>query len=263
MLKLIATDMDGTFLRDDMSYDEARFALIYQQLQSKGIRFVIASGNQYFQLKSFFKNYPELIYVAENGAYIRDNEHVYAEHHFAPATLQTILTKLATIPDLKILLSGVHSAYAPTTIDADHLALTRQYYPELMLVDDLNAVDDDIIKVSISCPPDQTDAIVEQLRQTLDGLAEPTSSGHGDIDVIQLGRNKAAGLSELGKELGVQLSEMAAFGDGGNDLEMLREVGLGVAMANASAAVTAVADQTTTTNQEQGVLATIEDLLKA
>ncbi len=33
MIKLMATDMDGTFLRDDMTYDEARFALLYQQLQ--------------------------------------------------------------------------------------------------------------------------------------------------------------------------------------------------------------------------------------
>ena len=67
MIKLMATDMDGSFLRDDMTYDEAQFALLYQQLQLRGVRFVIASGNQYFQLKSFFKDYPEMIYLAEMG----------------------------------------------------------------------------------------------------------------------------------------------------------------------------------------------------
>lgn len=84
MIKLMATDMDGSFLRDDMTYDEAQFALLYQQLQLRGVRFVIASGNQYFQLKSFFKDYPEMIYLAENGAYIRDADHVYALNAFQP-----------------------------------------------------------------------------------------------------------------------------------------------------------------------------------
>ena len=65
MIKLMATDMDGSFLRDDMTYDEAQFALLYQQLQLRGVRFVIASGNQYFQLKSFFKDYPE--FFVANG----------------------------------------------------------------------------------------------------------------------------------------------------------------------------------------------------
>ena len=54
---------------------------------------------------------------------------------------------------------------------------------------------------------------------------------------------------------------MCAFGDGGNNLEMLREVGLGVAMANATPAVLAVADTTTKSNQEQGVLQFMHHLL--
>ena len=47
MIKLIAVDMDGTFLRDDKSYDEEKFSGIYQKLEKKDIKFNIASGNQY------------------------------------------------------------------------------------------------------------------------------------------------------------------------------------------------------------------------
>jgi hydroxymethylpyrimidine pyrophosphatase-like HAD family hydrolase len=100
-----------------------------------------------------------------------------------------------------------------------------------------------------------------QLRRRLAGLAEPTSSGHGDIDLIQPGMNKAAGLRELGQILDIGLEEMCAFGDGGNDLEMLREAGLGVAMQNAQPAVAAVADTQTVNNQAQGVLVYLEKLL--
>lgn len=261
MLKLIATDMDGTFLRDDMTYNEARFAQLHQQLQLKGIRFVIASGNQYFQLRSFFKDYPEMIYVAENGAYIRDHQRVYVQHAFEPAKVTAILTKIKTIPNLKLLVCGAKSAYTLTTTDPQHVATMRHYYHHLEVVDSFVNLDDAILKFAISCSPEQTATIVEQLRTALVGLAEPTSSGHGDIDIIQPGINKAAGLRELGEQLGITLAEMAAFGDGGNDLEMLSEVGLGIAMANAQPAVSAVADQTTGSNQEQGVLQALAHLL--
>ena len=125
MIKLMATDMDGSFLRDDMTYDEAQFALLYQQLQLRGVRFVIASGNQYFQLKSFFKDYPEMIYLAENGAYIRDADHVYALNAFQPDAIQTILNKIQTIPDLKLLVCGAKSAYTLTTTNPEHVAQMR------------------------------------------------------------------------------------------------------------------------------------------
>lgn len=113
----------------------------------------------------------------------------------------------------------------------------------------------------MTCPPSETESLVNLLKSELSGIAEPTSSGHGDIDIIQPGRNKAAGLAELGKELNISLNEMCAFGDGGNDLEMLREVGLGVAMENAQDRVKKVSDKQTSDNQNQGVLNFISEFI--
>ncbi|WP_125606700.1 Cof-type HAD-IIB family hydrolase [Lapidilactobacillus bayanensis] len=248
MIKLFATDMDGTFLRDDKSYDQEKFAQLHEQMLAKNIRWVVASGNQYYQLKSFFADYPNTIYVAENGAYIRDLDQIYALHAYTSEQVTAILAKLALIPQLKILVCGQKSAYALNTTDPDFITLSRQYYYRLTLVDCFAEIDDQIIKFALSCPDDQTETIVARLREDLQGLAEPTSSGRGDIDVIQVGVHKAAGLSELGTHLGIDLSEMCAFGDGGNDLEMVREVGTGVAMANAQADVKAVADVLTGDN---------------
>ncbi|GEO77753.1 Cof-type HAD-IIB family hydrolase [Companilactobacillus mindensis] len=261
MIKLIATDMDGTFLRDDMTYDEAKFDKLYQKLQSQQIQFVVASGNQYFQLKSFFKKYPDIIYISENGALIRQRDNTLSKHSFTKETVQTVLEKLQAISNLKLLVCGEKSAYTLTTTDPKHVKKMRNYYHHLDVIENFDQIDDDVLKFAITCPDEQTDEIVETLKTALKGLAEPTSSGHGDIDVIQLGMNKAAGLKELGKILDIDLSEMMAFGDGGNDLEMLREVGWGVAMENAQPKVTAVADQTTADNQNQGVLQKIEEFL--
>ncbi len=47
-IKLIAVDMDGTFLSDQKTYNRERFMAQYQQMKAQGIRFVVASGNQYY-----------------------------------------------------------------------------------------------------------------------------------------------------------------------------------------------------------------------
>ena len=70
-MKLLATDMDGTFLRDDKSYND-EFNDLYKQMLKQGIQFVIASGNQYEALACKFdeeiKN--DLYYLCENGTKI-------------------------------------------------------------------------------------------------------------------------------------------------------------------------------------------------
>ena len=57
-IKLIAVDMDGTFLSEAGNYDRERFKKQYIKMKEKDIKFVVASGNQYYQLHSFFQNSP-------------------------------------------------------------------------------------------------------------------------------------------------------------------------------------------------------------
>ena len=83
MIKLISVDMDGTFLNSKSKYNEVRFKKIHDLLNKKGIHFVVASCNQYYQLKDFFTNYNDIDYVAENGALIRNSEKVYAVHSYS------------------------------------------------------------------------------------------------------------------------------------------------------------------------------------
>ncbi|MGZ7222855.1 HAD hydrolase family protein, partial [Streptococcus pyogenes] len=73
-IKVLATDMDGTFLTSNMDYDRERFERLFEIMQDQGIRFVVISGNQYYQIKSFFPDLQDMItIVGENGAYIVEN----------------------------------------------------------------------------------------------------------------------------------------------------------------------------------------------
>nr|WP_243682083.1 HAD hydrolase family protein [Lacticaseibacillus manihotivorans] len=204
-----------------------------------------------------------MIYISENGAYIRDAHQIYQKAVFTQAQLTQMLNVLQDFPTCKVLLSGVNSAYVLADNDQAFIDDRHFYYDQLATVTSFDEVDDEILKIGITCPDDETDQIVEALREPLKSVAEPTSSGHGDIDLIHPGIHKAAALASLGNWLKVDFEEMAAFDDGGNDIEMLKTVGLGVAMQNATPAVKAAADdQTTEDNERQGVLGYLENLLK-
>lgn len=67
-IKLIAVDMDGTFLSDQKTYNRERFMAQYRQMKEQGIRFVVASGNQYYQLISFFPELASEIHLSPKTA---------------------------------------------------------------------------------------------------------------------------------------------------------------------------------------------------
>lgn len=252
--KLVAVDMDGTFLNDKMDYDRALFGVIHEQMMAQGIRFVVASGNQYYQLRSFFEGYPDIVYVSENGALIRDDEQIYFDSVFSDTVVHQIIDVLRSYPAVKWAACGVKAAYVLKSAGDDYIAELRKYYYRLEVIDDPGEIDDEIVKFASSCPAAETAAYVAEYRRRLAGLAVPTSSGHGDIDIIQPGMHKARGLEELGTVLGVPAAAMTTFGNGGNDIEMLQYAGDGVAVANADDAVVAVADHVTLSNNDQGVL---------
>ena len=88
-----------------------------------------------------------------------------------------------------------------------------------------------------------------------------TSSVKNNIELNSAAANKGGALAALCRHLGVAPEETVAFGDGTNDLSMLRAAGLGVAMGNAAPEVKAVADLVTEDNEHAGVARVINEIL--
>lgn len=80
-----------------------------------------------------------------------------------------------------------------------------------------------------------------------------TRSSPYSADLISLGQSKVKGIERLGNMFGFDLSQVLAFGDSDNDIEMLTEVGLGIAMGNASDLVKEKSDYTTASNNNDGI----------
>jgi HAD superfamily hydrolase (TIGR01484 family) len=87
---------------------------------------------------------------------------------------------------------------------------------------------------------------------------EVTNSHPSNIELNPKGVHKASGLRQVCELLGIDMSQVIAMGDSLNDATMIREAGLGVAMGNAQEAVKSLADVVTGTNEEHGVAQIIE-----
>ena len=134
---------------------------------------------------------------------------------------------------------------------------------ELHREEDLDAIDDEILKLCLLVPEAETDRWFDGLRRRLPAGMTPTGGGNGCIDLIATGLHKAAGIRLLLDEYGVRPEECIAFGDSGNDLEMLAFVGESYAVANARPEVLAAAKHRAPANSEYGVLQVLEQLFPA
>lgn len=85
-----------------------------------------------------------------------------------------------------------------------------------------------------------------------------TCSLSNNLEINHCTCNKGDALLNLGRILGIPLNEIMACGDGNNDLEMVREAGVGIAMENGEESVKEAADYITATNDEEGVARAIE-----
>ncbi|PLL54982.1 HAD family hydrolase [Klebsiella michiganensis] len=262
-IKLIAVDMDGTFLSDAKTYNRQRFLAQYARMREQGIRFVVASGNQYYQLISFFPEVAhEIAFVAENGGWVVSaGEDVFncrmPKEHF-----NTVIDHLLTLTNIEIIACGKRSAYTLNRYNDALKAVAAKYYHRLELVDDFNHIaDDEILKFGLNVPDQLIPQIQPKLHAALGDMVTAVATGYGSIDLIIPGVHKANGLRILQERWGIKNHEVVAFGDSGNDIEMLQHAGFGFAMANAAAPVKAVTGYRAPHNNEEGVLHIIDKVL--
>ncbi len=262
-IRLVAVDVDGTFVRSDYTYDVPRFQRIFARMKEINCRFVVASGNQYYQLRDLFPEcHEEMSFVAENGAFVKDRRELIFAASMSKETVDSVIDVCMEYPEIQNVLCGVESAYCERgTVSQAFFDLTSIYYHRLQWVDDLKEVKDQILKFAPTVPEEKTYKYYDMFRERLCGKVEPTTSGHGSIDLIVPGCHKASGLKRLTERWGIRPEQCAAFGDGGNDIEMLRFCGQSYAMSNAPQNVKDTAKYICLSNEEDGVLVALETLM--
>lgn len=260
-IKMIVTDLDGTFYHKDLTYDRNRFLKLYKKMLENNIKFVVASGNQYYQLISFFDHPEDLTFVAENGAYIVCEGKELSSEKIKKDICHKIIEILNQNSNIPIqIMCGKKSAYVTHDMSEKDFNIFIKYFPVIQRVNHFNDVDDQILKFSLMTDENRVNEVAEELNSVIDDSLTVVTAGNGCIDLIITGAHKGNAIAQLMDKWDINRNEIMAFGDARNDLEMLELAGYGFVMANGTDEMKNTIQRVTSlSNEEDGELAIIEE----
>ncbi|HHT7825905.1 TPA: Cof-type HAD-IIB family hydrolase [Streptococcus suis] len=270
-VRLIATDMDGTFLDGQGSFDRERFSKVLEKLEEKNIPFVIASGNGIARLLQLFKGFEErLIFVADNGAHVYQagktvirrsiqQEETKAILEFFQGRWAEVCLMLSTEKNI-YMQAGAGVPFAGTDLPIEPAQMAA-FQSRVSYLDDLSVypISEQIYKIGLWVPEARVDKVTEEFNQVFQGQLVAVTSGYGSVDILPQGIHKAWGLKQVLTCLDIEPEQAMAFGDSDNDIEMLNYVGYSYAMENATDKVKAVAKYMAPSHLEAGVLQVLEE----
>ena len=260
MIKLIATDMDGTFLDSQKQFDWL-FLNTYERLKRHGIRFVIASGNQYQRLyQRFLPMSHDFVFISENGSYIVDGEKELYANVIEKSTLKILNQILAPYTSIYMVYSGKKGAYLKN-ISASFDAVVNMHYCAIKHIETVDEIDDEIFKVAVYDPEEKIERFFDEIRNQLPSDLKVVTSGNMWMDIQNKNINKGIAIQFLQDKWKINRQECMAFGDQMNDYEMLQVVGHAYAMDNAVEPIKDIAQYCCLDNDQQGVIKTIEQYL--
>ncbi|MCS4488331.1 HAD family hydrolase [Streptococcus sciuri] len=264
MIKLIATDMDGTFLDANGTYDKKRLNTVLKGFKKRGIVFVAASGRSLLSLESLFADFRDQMgFVAENGSALVVGGELTFEKHLTKEQYLEIIQLLLASPYMnghEYLLSGKNGAYVHQDASSDYVNFISNYYKNIQRVDSFEAIDDVIFKLTANFTEE---TVLEGEKWVTERLsyANAVTTGFQSVDIILDAVTKRTGLEALCTQLGIKRDEVLAFGDNLNDYEMLEFSGTAIATGNARDEIKAISQEVIDSCEKESVMAYMEGIL--
>lgn len=258
MYKLIAVDMDETLLTQDKKITSNTLSVL-NEARSKGIKIVLATGRPFEGIIKYIKQlgtYDDNNYsIVYNGAKIVNN--------FSRNTIAEQFMNGENLHEIYDLSKKFNTSLISYTISDGCITPEITEYSMLEArINGINIKEMDLHKVKDNEPVIK--AILTAKSQVLDSACENMPKYIYDkycivrsdphfLEFLKKNTNKGTGLELLAKKLGIKREEVMSFGDAGNDTNMVRYAGMGVAMGNAFDEVKKAANFVTLTNNEDGV----------
>ena len=252
MIKAVFFDIDGTLLSfDTHKIPQSTYSAI-EKLREKGIKIYVASGRPKFLLDSI-KDIEFDGYITLNGSYVFENKEVYINNSLSNPELKKI-SKWNEEYDYPFVFMSSNGWFASKIDDSvieicNHLEVNL---PEVKSIE--NAYDMEIYQLMGYFPADLDNYLQENV------FTECSLTRWHPLfcDIVHKDNDKREGILKILEVNNIDISESMAFGDGGNDISMLKVVGLGVAMGNANDSVKSVADYITESVDDDGILKALE-----
>lgn len=286
MIKLVACDLDGTLFNSNMTISEENAAAI-KLAQENGIEFLVATGRSPQQSRKNMREYGlKTGFININGALVYDaNEQLQVKHqlpnekaklvahillknqlYFELVTADKIYSNdiskrvVNLARSLMSLNPGVTFKKAVATAAGSNAMLS------MTLVEDFDQLLADpkteIMKI-ISFDAHGPAAFSSAKKEIMSlGDVAVTSSAAANIEINDIEAQKGPALLDYARKKGFKKEEVAAIGDNLNDASMIRDAGVGVAMANAVPAIKKLAQVKTKSNDDNGVAYILKKFIK-
>ncbi|HFV0208552.1 TPA: HAD-IIB family hydrolase [Streptococcus agalactiae] len=267
-IKAVFFDIDGTLLNDRKNVQKSTIKAI-RNLKDQGILVGLATGRGPSFVQPFLENLGLDFAVTYNGQYIYSRSEIIYTNQLSKTTVYRLIRyagarrreiSLGTASGLlgsgiiglgtsrlgQIVSSLVPRKWAKA-IERSFKHFIRRIKPQnidsLMII-----LREPIYQVVLVATEGESERIQKQFPRV-----KLTRSSPYSMDVISEEQSKVKGIERVGQRYGFDLSEVIAFGDSDNDIEMLSQVGIGVAMGNASQQVKENARYTTADNNDDGI----------
>ena len=245
MIKLVASDLDGTLLlHKAQSLPEEIFSLI-RQLEELGNMIVAASGRLYPNMTKLFAPVAsEISFISENGALAVEKGQVLYQDRFDKELANEILTAIIEKKDAEFTCSAKDYHYLMPKTESFRHYMVDLVKNECRIINSLDEITEPIMKLAVYESAGLTDEYVRYWTGQFGQRCTVVTSCNDWVDFIPFTTNKARGLAEYQKILNIKPEECITFGDEYNDIEMLKSVKYSFAMEHAKDGVKAAASYT-------------------
>ncbi|WP_179394764.1 Cof-type HAD-IIB family hydrolase [Lacticaseibacillus absianus] len=277
MIKIIASDMDGTLLNDKMQVSAGNAAAI-KAAKAAGIEFMVATGRNISEAKPLLAEHDlNPAFIALNGARVYDESGVLKvdvplDRDILPMIIETLasrhiyfelVTDKGVVSDNKVArIQNVADLLVNLNPDTTYkiavaLAAARLELMNITYVDDYGPI--------LADPATEVMKIIAFAAQGQDVLGDPqreleatgrlvvTSSSRTNIEINHINAQKGIALKAYAAQKGITMDEVMTVGDNLNDASMIAMAKYGVAMGNAIPQIKQMAWMTTAINTEDGV----------
>lgn len=270
--KMIGLDLDGTLLKDDKSIDTKTKEYL-ETLSANGVHIVPITGRPLSGIPDCVRSIKGVDYIISNNGsktvLNSTNETLFSLAMDNTTSKRVIEAVRQTGAIFEVFLN--HYGYCEKfvfdhykevytgTVLGDYIFSSRKQVDSLLtLFDDKNAEADEVF---IICKDNDDREIIKAQTDKISGI-QYCMLADRFLEITKNGTDKGTALELLCNHLKIGLEKVIAFGDGENDLQFLNKAGTAVAMGNASDSVKAQADIITDTNNNQGVLKALKDLIR-
>lgn len=260
MIKLIASDIDGTLVVDGSDGINPEIFDVILRLKKHGIQFAAASGRQHPSISKLFAPISDKIFlISENGAYIGCKGRELYSIPLKQEDVRELIRQVREIPGCEIMLGGKDYEYVETDDPKMLDLLINGYHNDLKQVPDLLKVEEEFIKLSIYYDGDVM-SVAGFMKERWSDRLKVAEAGKIWLDFMNPSVSKGAALKVIQDALEILPEETMVFGDQINDLEMVREARYSFAVANARPETKAEARYICDSNVNDGVLKVLKVL---